>query len=336
MNEQEQQSGTPSEGGEDQGAGKKRRRRRRRSRRPGEDGPQGSEQRAEGETSDEQGDDDDSDDEGGAPSSDGNGQAAQGDDARKKKRRKKKKRPEGQPASADGAPGTEQHPREPREPREQQPREQREPREPREPRAPREQQQREPREPREPREQRQPREPQQRRSDGNRPQQGAKPEADKPARAPRGSVLARRAQRLDMGVHRDDVEEQVVPAGPVINTSSVDAYVNSHRGWQREVLMKLRDMIRACAAEATENISWSQPVFDLNGPMCYLKAFTDHVNFGFWRGTELDDPEGLLVGDLTKMRHVKIASVNDVKRDRFEAFIRQAAKLNREKGDPTA
>ncbi len=330
MNEQEQQSGTPSEGGEDQGAGKKRRRRRRRSRRPGEDGPQGSEQRAEGETSDDQGDDDDSDDEGGAPSSDGNGQSAPGDDARKKKRRKKKKRPEGQPASADGAPGTEQQPREPREPREQQPREQREPREPR---GPREQQ---PREPREPREQRQPREQQQRRSDGNRPQQGAKPEADKPARPPRGSVLARRAQRLDMGVHKDDVEEQVVPAGPVINTSSVDAYVNSHRGWQREVLMKLRDMIRACAAEATENISWSQPVFDLNGPMCYLKAFTDHVNFGFWRGTELDDPEGLLVGDLTKMRHVKIASVNDVKRERFEAFIRQAAKLNREKGDPTA
>jgi len=101
------------------------------------------------------------------------------------------------------------------------------------------------------------------------------------------------------------------------------------------VLMKLRDMVRACASEATENISWSQPVFDLNGPMCYLKAFTDHVNFGFWRGTELDDPEGLLVGDLTKMRHVKITSVNDVKRDCFESYIRQAAKLNRDKGDPT-
>jgi len=332
MNEQEQQSATPSEGGEDQGAGKKRRRRRRRSRRPGEDGPQGSEPRAEGDTADDQGDDDDSEDEGGSPRSDGNGQATAGDDVRKKKRRKKKRRPEGQPTTADGAPQAdqaprEQQPREPREPREQQPREPREqqPREPREPRGPREQQQREPRQGRD----------QQRRPDGNRPQQGAKPEGEKPARPPRGSVLARRAQRLDMGVHKDDIEEQVVPAAPTINTSSVDTYVNSHRGWQREVLMKLRDMIRACAQESTENISWSQPVFDLNGPMCYLKAFTDHVNFGFWRGTELDDPEGLLVGDLTKMRHVKISSVNDVNRERFESFIRQAAKLNREKGDPT-
>lgn len=318
MNEQEQQQGTPAEGGEEQGQGKKRRRRRRRSRRPGEEGgSQTGEPRTDADdASDQDGDDGDDGDDGAEATSNENGQTPGGDETRKKKRRRKKKK------SADGqpAPQADQQPREQqqREPREQQPRE------------PREQQQREPREQR----QRPERGRDGRRSDGQQPQNG-KPDADKPARAPRGSVLARRAQRLDMGQHKDEMDEPVVPAAPVINTSSVDAYVNSHRGWQREVLMKLRDMVRTVAPEATENISWSQPVFDVNGPMCYIKAFSDHVNFGFWRGTELDDPEGLLVGDLTKMRHVKISSLNDVHRERFESFLKQAVKLNREKGDPT-
>jgi hypothetical protein len=69
--------------------------------------------------------------------------------------------------------------------------------------------------------------------------------------------------------------------------------------------------------------------------VCYIKAFSDHINFGFWRGTDLNDPEGLLVGDLTMMRHITLRHVNDVKRDVFEAMVREAVRLNRDKGDPT-
>jgi len=58
------------------------------------------------------------------------------------------------------------------------------------------------------------------------------------------------------------------------------------------------------------------------------------VNFGFWRGVDLDDPHGLLSGDGEKMRHVKLSSPDAIDADQFTAFIRQALELNRRKGDP--
>lgn len=157
---------------------------------------------------------------------------------------------------------------------------------------------------------------------------------EKKERAPRGSVLQRRATRGDY----DDtpkVKDEPAPVLAPVNAINVDAYIGHFKGWQREVLTTLRAIIRQGAGDIDESILWSQPVFSSNGPVCYIKAFSDHVNFGFWRGIDLDDPEGLLVGDLTMMRHITIRHVNDVKRDVFEAMVRQAVRLNRDKGDPT-
>jgi hypothetical protein len=101
------------------------------------------------------------------------------------------------------------------------------------------------------------------------------------------------------------------------------------------VLASLRTLIKNAAPEIEETILWSQPVFVFNGPVCFIKAYAEAVHFGFWRGTELDDTEGLLTGDLTKMRHLAIKSVKEIKPDVFESMVRQATKLNRDKGDPT-
>jgi len=177
--------------------------------------------------------------------------------------------------------------------------------------------------------QQQPRQ-QQQRNERRRDDKGG----EKKERAPRGSVLQRRATRGDY----DDtpkVKDEPAPVLAPINAINVDAYIGHFKGWQREVLTTLRAIVRQGAGDIDESILWSQPVFSSNGPVCYIKAFSDHVNFGFWRGIDLDDPDGLLVGDLTMMRHITIRHVNDVKRDVFEAMVRQAVRLNRDKGDPT-
>jgi hypothetical protein len=148
--------------------------------------------------------------------------------------------------------------------------------------------------------------------------------------------LQRRLSRIRSENDVVDDDAPVAKAPVVVNATTVDGYVSAHRGWQREVLSILRDLIRATAPGCEEGILWSQPVFSMNGPMCYIKAFSDHVNIGFWRGNELDDPADMLVGDLPKMRHYTMRSVNDVKRDILENMVRQAAKLNRDKGDPTS
>jgi hypothetical protein len=49
----------------------------------------------------------------------------------------------------------------------------------------------------------------------------------------------------------------------------------------------------------------------------------------------MSDPKGLLEGDGDKMRHIKIRALGDIKKGAITALVKQAVKLNREKGNPT-
>ena len=93
---------------------------------------------------------------------------------------------------------------------------------------------------------------------------------------------------------------------------TVDAYIAGLEGWKAEVASRVRQIVHEAAPDAVESIKWAQPVYETNGPFCYMKAFKNSVNFGFWRGVDLEDPVGLLQGTGEKMRHVKLAGVDDV------------------------
>jgi hypothetical protein len=85
-------------------------------------------------------------------------------------------------------------------------------------------------------------------------------------------------------------------------------------------------------------IKWAQPVWELNGPVCSAKAFERHTNANFWRGAELAehaDPDQLLLGEGGKMRHIRIASADDIRLAALIQLVRSAADLNRRFGDPT-
>jgi hypothetical protein len=45
---------------------------------------------------------------------------------------------------------------------------------------------------------------------------------------------------------------------------------------------------------------------------CYIALHKDHVNLGFNQGAELPDPEGLLEGPGTMLRHTKITESGDL------------------------
>jgi hypothetical protein len=94
-------------------------------------------------------------------------------------------------------------------------------------------------------------------------------------------------------------------------------------------------VIRTTAPEARETIKWAQPVYESGGPFAYIKAFGKSVNLGFWRGEEIRDPSGLLVGEGDRMRHVRLTSLAEVRPDLVADWVRQAVELNRTKGDPT-
>jgi hypothetical protein len=96
---------------------------------------------------------------------------------------------------------------------------------------------------------------------------------------------------------------------------AVDDYVaNKLNADQAEIVNSLRVIVRAAAPKAAESIKWGQPVYEENGPLAYIKPSKSHITFGFWRGAELADPNGMLVGEGDRMKHVKIASMKDIRR----------------------
>lgn len=116
---------------------------------------------------------------------------------------------------------------------------------------------------------------------------------------------------------------------------TVDSYIAQLNDDQAQIVAKVREIILSAAPEADESIKWAQPVYEVHGPFAYIKAFKNSVNFGFWRGVDIQDSYGLLGGSGEKMQHVKLVDLDDINETAFKDYILQAVKLNLTKGDPT-
>jgi hypothetical protein len=85
---------------------------------------------------------------------------------------------------------------------------------------------------------------------------------------------------------------------------------------QAPVAAALCEVIRQAAADASESIKWAQPVWEVNGPVCSVKSFKNYTNVNFWRGAELArraDPDRLLMGEGGQMRHIRVATVDEIR-----------------------
>jgi hypothetical protein len=56
----------------------------------------------------------------------------------------------------------------------------------------------------------------------------------------------------------------------------------------------------------------------------YISFHTSHVNLGFYFGTTLPDKDGLLEGEGTRMRHIKIRCREDIQRGPFQKLVKAA------------
>jgi hypothetical protein len=60
--------------------------------------------------------------------------------------------------------------------------------------------------------------------------------------------------------------------------------------------------------------------------ICNIGVFTRHVTLGFPRGTDLEDPAGVLQGTGKAMRHITVKKLSDLDRPEIRAYLRQARK----------
>ena len=73
---------------------------------------------------------------------------------------------------------------------------------------------------------------------------------------------------------------------------TVDTWLTDQEPELRKIAEALRLMIFQSERDLTEVIKWGNPVYERNGPVCYLAAGRGYVSLGFFQGAYLTDPEG--------------------------------------------
>jgi hypothetical protein len=83
--------------------------------------------------------------------------------------------------------------------------------------------------------------------------------------------------------------------------------------------------MRDCGDDVRELLHDGHPTACvLDAAFAYVNVFTAHVNVGFFRGAEIDDPAGLLEGTGKFMRHVKLSPERAVDAAALAALIETA------------
>ena len=109
----------------------------------------------------------------------------------------------------------------------------------------------------------------------------------------------------------------------------IDEYV-AKAGKKKDVVKGLRSLVKRTLAGCEEYVNpWKIPSFDSNGTVCGFMTGKEHVTFIFLRGAALPDPGGLLEGTGKFVRHVKVRTMEDVKKPALKKLIVEAAKLNK-------
>jgi hypothetical protein len=84
-------------------------------------------------------------------------------------------------------------------------------------------------------------------------------------------------------------------------------------------------VMRACGGDVRELLHDGHPTACLgDAAFGYTNAFTAHVNVGFFRGAELEDPDEILEGTGKFMRHVKIRPNEEVEEKALTRMIERA------------
>ena len=108
--------------------------------------------------------------------------------------------------------------------------------------------------------------------------------------------------------------------------SSFDEYVEDQSAKNRAIIRALRRFVRRVQPGLDESVKWGNGCcIGRDGPVAYVYSATGYVQFGFFRGSSLKDPKGLLEGSGRYVRHTKVRAPSGIDERAFAALLRQAA-----------
>jgi hypothetical protein len=95
--------------------------------------------------------------------------------------------------------------------------------------------------------------------------------------------------------------------GAVEHDPAIDAWLDGRDPVLGAIARDWFQRMREAGDDVTELMHDGCPTACVeDAPFAYVNVFKAHVNVGFFRGAELDDPAGLLEGNGRYMRHVKL------------------------------
>jgi hypothetical protein len=95
--------------------------------------------------------------------------------------------------------------------------------------------------------------------------------------------------------------------GGVTREPEIEAWMRARPDELAPIARQWFEVMRGCGNDVRELLHDGHPTACIgDAAFGYVNAFTSHVNVGFFRGAELADPAGILVGAGKFMRHVKL------------------------------
>jgi hypothetical protein len=108
--------------------------------------------------------------------------------------------------------------------------------------------------------------------------------------------------------------------------ASFDDYLENQNPKNRAIIRALRRFVKRVEPQLTEDVKWGNGCWiGGNGPVAYVYSDTGYVQFGFFSGSSLKDPKGLLQGKGKYVRHIKVRDRSAIDERAFSALLRQAA-----------
>jgi hypothetical protein len=108
--------------------------------------------------------------------------------------------------------------------------------------------------------------------------------------------------------------------------ASFDEYVADQSPRNRAIIRALRRFVRRVEPGLSEAVKWGNGCWIGDGrPVAYVYSDTEYVQFGFFQGASLKDPQGLLEGKGQYVRHIKVGKPSAIDPQSFAPLLRQAA-----------
>lgn len=109
--------------------------------------------------------------------------------------------------------------------------------------------------------------------------------------------------------------------------ASFDEYLADQSPKNRAIIQRLRGFVKRTAPKLDEAVKWGNGCWVGNdGPVAYVYSDSGYVQFGFFHGSSLKDPKGLLQGKGQYVRHIKVRDRSAIDEPAFAALLRQATK----------